>query len=292
MADQAATLRNLVGNQNRLAKVVTFSSGKGGVGKSNILCNLSIKLAGLGHRVSILDMDLGLANLDILLGLSPRFNLGHVMAGQKSITDIICPGPNDIMFVPGASGVSRLANLRQKERESLIKKFTELESMADLLMIDTGAGLGDNVLHFALASQSLVVVTTPEPTARMDAYALIKTVMSKDPTLPVYVILNEAHSQREAEQVFNSLLQVCKQHLPKLPTYLGYLPLDPHVSRAVQQRKPFILEYPQSPASKAISQVAGEFQNLLLPHSAKREDHNSKPFLSRLFSLFSKAPTR
>lgn len=290
MSDQAATLRNLVGESSRFAKVVTFSSGKGGVGKSNMLCNLSIQLAGLGHRVAIMDMDLGLANLDILLGLSPRFNLGHVMAGQKSLTDIICPGPNDIMFVPGASGVSRMANLRPKERDTLIQKFTELEKMSDLLMIDTGAGLSDNVLQFALASQSLVVVTTPEPTARMDAYALIKTIMSKDASLPVYVILNEVHSPREAELVFNSLLQVCKQHLPKLPIYLGHVPLDLHVSKAVQQRKPFILEYPHCAASKGLTNVSREFQKLLLPHSAKREDHNPKPFLSKLFSLFSKTP--
>ena len=224
MADQAATLRNLVGAKPQLAKVITFSSGKGGVGKSNMLCNLSIRLAGLGHRVAILDMDLGLANLDILLGLSPRFNLGHVMAGQKTLTDIICPGPNDIMFVPGASGVSRLANLKTSERENLIKKFNELEKMADLLMIDTGAGLSDNVLSFALASQSLIVVTTPEPTARMDAYALIKTVMSKNPKLPIYVLLNEVNSGKEADQVYKSLLQVCKQHLPKLPQYLATSP--------------------------------------------------------------------
>lgn len=287
MSDQAATLRSLVGATSHFAKVITFSSGKGGVGKSNLLCNLSIQLAGLGHRVAILDMDLGLANLDILLGLSPRFNLSHVMAGQKSLTDIICPGPNDIMFVPGASGVSRLANLRPDERESLIEKFAELETMADLIMVDTGAGLSDNVLHFALASNSLIVVTTPEPTARMDAYALIKTIMNKNPNLPVYVILNEAHSPREAEQVFRSLSQVCKQHLPKLPIYLGHIPLDLHVSKAVQQRKPFILEYPHCPASKSLVQVSGEFQKLLLPHSAQREDPNPKTFLSRLFSLFS-----
>lgn len=286
MADQAATLRNLVGQTNKYAKVITFSSGKGGVGKSNIISNTAIALAGKGFKVAILDMDLGLANLDILLGMSPRFNLTHVMSGQKKMTDIIIPGPNNIMFIPGASGVSRLANLNREERDFLIQNFSELETMADIILIDTGAGLGDNVLHFALSSQALIVVTTAEPTARMDAYAMIKTVHSRDEALPIYVVVNNV-SPNEAKQVYHSLKDVSQKHLSTSPTYLGHIPTDPKVPQAVKKRRPFFLEFPNSSASKSILELTSELQHYFLPNSGKVKDRVQKSFFSRFFSMFS-----
>lgn len=289
MSDQAATLRNLVGQNNRFAKVITFASGKGGVGKSNIISNTAISLAGQGNRIAILDMDLGLANLDILLGISPRFNLTHVMSGQKRMTDIIHPGPNDIMFVPGASGVSRLANLTSNERSFLIDRFSELETMADLILIDTGAGLSDNVLQFALSSQALVVITTPEPTARMDAYALIKTAHRLDSSLPIYVIVNEVSSKSEAEQVFSSIKAVSQKHLSLSPIFMGHVPIDPNIPEAVKKRRPFIIERPKSPASKAVHTLANSFQRCFLPHYGRKDDRVEKSFFSRLFSVLKKS---
>jgi flagellar biosynthesis protein FlhG len=290
MRDQAATLRNLMGEPQRFAKVVTFASGKGGVGKSNLSLGLAILLAGKGAKVAIMDMDLGLANLDILMGVSPRFNLTHVMAGQKKITEIVVPGPNDIMFVPGASGVSRLANLNAKEREELSSRFSELEALADLLIIDTGAGLGENILHFALASQSLVVVTTAEPTSRMDAYALIKTALLRSPSLNIYILVNEVSGESEAQSVYHSLSDVCRQHLSQQPTYLGFVPRDNYVSRAVSKRNPFVLEYPHCPATRAMEQVAVQAQKFFLPHCGGLEDRQRSSFFSRLFSAFSGRP--
>lgn len=290
MADQAATLRHLVGDPLRYSKVVTFTSGKGGVGKSNIILSLSILLAKQGLKVGLMDMDLGLANLDILLGVSTRYNLTHVMAGQKKMTDIVHPGPHDIMFIPGASGVSRLANLTRKEREQLTLRFAEIESLADILLIDTGAGLGENVLHFALASQSLIVVTTPEPPARMDAYALIKTVMSRSPDIDIYLLVNEVNSPAEGDRVFKSIKEVCRQHCPKLPLYLGYVLLDPHVSRAVSARTPFVTKFPNCPASKSMDRIARDARAFLLPHHGALEDRQRSSFFSRLFSAFSEKP--
>lgn len=287
MADQAANLRHLVGDPLRYSKTVTFTSGKGGVGKSNLILSLSILLAQQGLKVGLMDLDLGLANLDILMGASPRYNLTHVMAGQKSVTDIVHPGPHDIMFIPGASGVSRLANLNKKEREQLTRTFSEIETLADLLLIDTGAGLSENVLHFATASQSLIVVTTPEPPARMDAYALIKTAMSRSPELDIYLLINEVKNASEADRVFKSIKEVCRQHCPKLPLYLGYVPLDLHVPRAVSERNSFVLQYPNAPASKAMRRVARDAQAFLLPHQGALEDRQRSSFFSRLFSAFS-----
>jgi|SaaInlStandDraft_1057018.scaffolds.fasta_scaffold31033_1 flagellar biosynthesis protein FlhG len=287
MTDQAAILRGMVGEVKKYPKVVTFASGKGGVGKSNLITALAILMGEQNTKVTLLDMDLGLANLDILLGLNPRFNLAHVMAGQKKIREIVCPGPNNIMLVPGASGVSRLANLNSRERKQLSEKFSELEKMSDIVLVDTGAGLGENVLHFATASQAMVVVTTPEPPARMDAYALIKTAMAKAPDLSIHVIINEAASEAQAKAVFKSLSEVSRQHLPRLPKYLGYVPLDPHVSQSVGKRRPFVLAYPNSVASRAMRKIERDLSAFLLPHRGTSDDRLSRSFFSRLFSAFS-----
>ncbi len=289
MSDQAATLRGMVGQHHHYAKVVTFASGKGGVGKSNIIVNVAIALAGLDLKIALFDMDLGLANIDILLGMTPHHNLSHVMAGQKSLTDIILPGPNNVMIIPGASGVSRLANLKEQERATLIESFAEIEARADLLLVDTGAGISDNVLQFALASQVLVVVTTPEPTARMDAYALIKTVhRMSEGALPIQVIVNGVASKSEAEQVFQSLLAVCERHLSNHPQFLGFVPQDPAIPKAVKKRRPFLLNNPGSPAARAVVDLAAEMRRVLLPtgsNAAAPRVANS--FFARLFSLFS-----
>jgi flagellar biosynthesis protein FlhG len=286
MADQAATLRSMMGATSKYSKVITFSSGKGGVGKSNIICNLAIMLAGRGLRVAILDMDLGLANLDILLGVSSTYNLTHVMAKQKKITEIIVPGPNNIMFIPGASGVSRLANMNENERNFLIKNFSELESLTDIILVDTGAGLSDNVLHFALASHALIVVTTPEPTARMDAYALIKTAHNKDKSLPFHIIVNEVASDNEGENVYNSLLDVCQKHLSLELNFLGFVPTDPKIPQAVKRRRPFSIEFPNCNGSKSLEKITSKFQNEFLPNHGKGKDRMQNSFFSRLFSIF------
>ena len=287
MPDQAETLRGLVGSPKRFAKVLTFASGKGGVGKSNLALATAITLASRDLKVAIMDMDLGLANLDILMGVQPRFNLSHVMAGQKQLTEIIVPGPHDVMLIPGASGVSRLANLKPMERQELTQKFAEIESLVDLLIVDTGAGLGENIVHFALASSAIIVVTTPEPTARMDAYALIKTALARNPEMDVQILVNEVSGEREAQDVFEGLCKVCRQHLSSSPNYLGHVPKDENVPRSVAQRTSFVLHQPRCPAAKAVRAVASQIERHLFPSSEQLDNKQRTSFLTRLFSAFS-----
>lgn len=295
MPDQAASLRELsAGLSGKRAKVVTFASGKGGVGKSNLIINSAIALAGTGAKVGVLDMDLGLANLDILLGLSPRYTLTHVMAGAKRMVDIIHPGPNNVLFIPGASGVNRLANLNQEERTFLIECFTELEEMTDLLLVDTGAGISDNVIQFALSSNALVVVTTPEPTARMDAYALIKTVhRSSEGKIPIQLLVNQARRIHEGEAVFNNLASVCMTHLNIRLELLGIIPKDQAIPSAVHNRRPFLLHAPKSSAALATQRVARKMQEMFLPDGSLQQKpvQEGHSFFSRFFSLFSRGKT-
>ncbi len=287
MSDQASNLRHLVEAPNQTARVITFASGKGGVGKSNLITNLAIAIAAGKLKVALLDVDLGLANLDILLGLTPGYNLSHLMSGQKNITEIIVPGPNDVMFIPGASGVSRLANLNEEERLFLLERFKEIEDRADLILIDTGAGLGDNVLRFALASHTLIVVTTPEPTARMDAYALIKTFRRQCSGQEVYILVNEA-SHHEAKQVYQSLSTVCQQHLDFTPKFLGAVPVDPHVPQSVAKRRPFILNAPRCEASVAVKQIANKLQTQIFPELSHSLATEPQSLFSRFFNVISR----
>jgi flagellar biosynthesis protein FlhG len=263
LTDQATALRDLVahsaGAAPRRARVVAVTSGKGGVGKSNISVNLAVRLSQMGRRVILLDADLGTADADVLCNLTPAGTLAHVVAGRMSLAQVLTDAPGGFRLVPGASGLAQMAALSEFERARLIQQMRELEEDADLILIDTGAGVGPNVLAFLVGADQQLVVTTPEPTAVTDAYAVIKTLSFQrrdPPDLDVRVLVNMVREPAEGRAVFQRLQKVCERFLQLSPRYAGHVPLDPRVGQAVRRRRPFVLDSPSAPASASISQLA------------------------------------
>jgi len=226
------------------------------VGKTTLTTNLAVSLAQMGRKVVVLDADLGTANVDVICNLTPHTNLAHVVAGRASMQDVMIPGPGGFTLVPGASGLANIAALGDSERERLIDRMHELECAADLLLIDCGAGVGPNVLGFAMAADTLLVVTTPEPTAMADAYALIKTVVRRAPDADVRVVVNEAKNLQEAKAVYERLAKVSRQFLRVVPSLAGCVLLDTCVSQSIRQRVPFAMDMPRCPAAQCVRQMA------------------------------------
>jgi len=258
-------------------RTIAFTSGKGGVGKSNLILNTGLVLARRGKRVVILDGDLGLASLNVLLGLSPRFDLRHVIAGDKRLDQILLPGPHGIRIIPAGSGVAELANLTEDERETLLAELQELGPTVDFLLIDTGAGLSDTVLNLIVASDETVVVTRPEPTALADAYALMKVVLQYQATYPFHLLINMVRDGAQAQQVFGSLAQILLKFLGYQPGYAGYVVMDPSVGRGVVQQVPFTVLAPRCDAARGLEALADRL--LGTPAAAPR---NPAPFWKRL----------
>ena len=257
--DQASRLRSLVREQRR-ASVIAITSGKGGVGKSNVAVNLAIKLSAAGRNVLLLDADLGLANADVLCNIDLPYNLSHVISRKKDLQEVIVKGPGGFRLVGGASGLPRMADLNEHERQRLIDSLGELEATADIILIDTGAGISPNVLSFTRAADSVLVVTTPEPTAITDAYAVIK-VMTRDSTMGrISLLVNQALSAAEAQGVHERISRVAKQFLHVSVLDAGYVPGDENVPQAVRRRTPFVLSAPRCPASMAIAQLAARLE--------------------------------
>ncbi len=257
LLDQASALRTLV-MQTTIegARTVAITSGKGGVGKSNVAVNLAACLAQLGRSVVILDADLGTANADILCDLKYHYTLAHVVAGRKRVSDIVVDAPGGFRIVPGASGLAQMAALGSYDRERVLEQMAELERDCDLILIDTGAGVGPNVMGFLAGSDEQLVVTTPEPTAIADAYAVIKAMARQEMDLDAALLVNMARDEREALGVYQRVRDVSAQFLGMTPRYAGHILHDPTVSAAVRSRKPFLLHSPKCAASKSIRRVA------------------------------------
>lgn len=238
------------------ARVLAVTSGKGGVGKTNIAVNLAARLSKMGRRVALLDADMGMANADVLCNLTVGANLAHVVAGRRQLSDVTLQGPGGFVLVPGASGLSQMANLSDFERARVVSMFRELENEQDLLIIDTGAGIGPNVLSFLLAADELLVVTTPEPTAITDAYALIKAVSRQRDAATVSVLVNMARDKEEGKRVYDRVAAVCRRFLNLHVRDAGCVLADPRVPLAVRRRTPFVLEAPETPASLCLRQLA------------------------------------
>lgn len=257
--DQATRLRSLV-REHRTASVVAITSGKGGVGKSNIAVNLAIKLSAAGRNVLLLDADLGLANADVLCNVDLPYNLSHVISRKKELRDVIFKAPGGFRMVGGASGLARMADLTDQDRQRLIGSLAELEATADIILIDTGAGISPNVLSFARAADNVLVVTTPEPTAITDAYAVVK-VLTRDIAIGrMSLLVNQVHSAAEGQAVHERISRVAKQFLQTSVLDAGYLPCDEQVSLAVRRRTPFVLASPNCPASLAIARLAARLE--------------------------------
>jgi flagellar biosynthesis protein FlhG len=237
-------------------RTIAFTSGKGGVGKSNLVLNTGVLLARGGARVALLDGDLGLANLNVLVGQTPKFDLRHVMAGDKRLIDIIVPGPEGILLIPAGPGVAELANLDGEQREILLGQLAEVEQTVDFLLIDTGAGLGDTVLNLVAAADEAVVVTRPEPTALADAYALMKVIIQCNPAYPFHLLVNMVRNRDQGHQIYVSLSQILLRFLGYQPGYAGFVLTDPCVSRAVVQQVPFALLSPQSEATRCLEALS------------------------------------
>ena len=269
--NQAEGLRRIVENSSSRTRIITVTSGKGGVGKSNFALNLAITLANLKDKnnysqpkkVILMDADLGLANINILIGLIPKSNLYHVLKGQKKLHEIITPTNYGIDLIAGASGLSQLANLSKEERLSIITSILEL-SYADFLIIDTGAGVSSNVTHFATIAHETIIITTPEPTSITDAYGIIKSISLDHNIQPsvLKLVVNRAHSQSEAEKVAGKLIAISKQFLNVNLEPLGYIPDSPLIPTAVRKQVPFCVLQPTSAPSQSIEQITRKLLNI------------------------------
>ena len=237
-------------------KVLAVTSGKGGVGKTNIVANLAMALSELGKRVVILDADFGLANIDVLLGLTPRFHLGHVLLGKKSLADIMVQGPMGLRIIPASSGLQKLADLTLEQRNQLVESFAGLNQDIDYLIIDTAAGISRNVIHFLLSSQEVIVVSAPEPTAIVDAYAVIKIILAADHKKDVRLLINCVARAEEAHEVFCQINSVVRRFLHREVAYLGHVERDTHVTLAVRSQMLVVHRYPDAPSSRCFRVLA------------------------------------
>ncbi len=240
-------------------RTITIASGKGGVGKTNVVANLAIALRKMGKEVLILDADLGLSNVDILLQLAPRYNIQHVIRGEKRLRDVIVEGPHGIKVLPASSGVQELTHLDAFQRMRLLEEFEEYDGDIDILLIDTSAGISENVAFFCIASREIVIVTSPEPTALTDAYALIKVLFTRYQEKDFRVLVNSARNSADAKEVYRKLAVAADRFLNVSLDYLGYLPYDKSVHEAVRAQKPFVDMFPGGPASLALGELASRF---------------------------------
>ncbi len=261
--DQAEQLRKLVKQNSRprnIARVITVTSGKGGVGKSSLSVNLAIQMSRLGKRVVIFDADFGLANIEVMLGIRPQYNLADLMFRGKTLKDIITEGPENIGFISGGSGIQELIRLSRDQIIYLTQKLFQLDELADIIIIDTGAGIADSVMEFVAASSEVLLVATPEPTSITDAYALLKTLNRKSEfsieNTRISLVSNRTQIPEEGKELYDKLSIVVDKFLHIPLEYLGDIPQDANVSKAVINQKPVTLLYPGSAASKAITEIA------------------------------------
>ncbi len=270
--DQAEQLRNIIKagsvniNRNRpVARVITVTSGKGGVGKSNTAINLAIQFRKMGQRVIILDADFGLANIEIMFGTVPKHNLCDLIYQGKNIKEIITWGPMEVGFISGGSGIAGLSNLSRDYLTYIIQNLAELDAIADVIIVDTGAGISDAVLEFLVASGEILLVTTPEPTSITDSYSLLKA-LTRHPRFmmeecQIKVIANKVDSQGEGRALFNKLNAVVSRYL-KLPiSHLGTVPQDSQLAKAVMQQMPVSLQTPQAKSALAYEAIAAKLMN-------------------------------
>jgi flagellar biosynthesis protein FlhG len=262
--DSAEMGRVVMPNQASVVRVMAISSGKGGVGKSNVVVNLAIAFGRLGRRVLIMDADLGLANVDIIMGLSPKYHIGHVLDGSKQLEEVLVKGPANILVMPASSGVQQLTHLTDEQKLVFLEILDGLEAEIDILLIDTGAGISDSVLYFNVAAQEKIVVVTSEPTSLTDAYALIKVLYTRHGERHFKILTNNVKDDHAGKNIFTQISKVADQFLDGLSLdYLGNIPSDPNVPRSVIQQRPLLEAFPQSPASKAFTNLASRLDKTL-----------------------------
>jgi flagellar biosynthesis protein FlhG len=280
MYDQATTLRHLARAQTPTAtsvalgeprqqsrstgcsRSIAITSGKGGVGKSNIAVNLGLELAGSGWRVSLLDADLALANADVLLGLNPKYHLGHVLSGQRPLQEVVIETTSGMRLIPGGSGIGELANLSASQQRRFIAELSAMENESDFLIIDTAAGIGHNVTSVLHAASAVMIVTTPDPTAVVDAYATLKVLHRESPTKPVWLVVNDVVGVGDAEQTFTQIASAATRFLQHPLEHLGTIPRDAELAEAVRKQIPVVYFAPQSPASRSLRLIAKRLEQI------------------------------
>lgn len=264
MADQATRLREMAAQYRarntalspaRRTRVIAVTSGKGGVGKTNLSINLAQVLLGAGKDVILFDADLGLANAHILLGTMPPYHLGHLLRGELEITDLIHTTPSGLKLIAGGPGVEELANLSPERLQSFVSSLSQLNGQAEYLLLDTGAGINEVVFSFVLAADEVLLVSTPEPTAMADAYATIKALHRRSPQIRIRLVINAADGLREGRRAAERLAQTAESFLGMEIQILGTVPRDPCVWQAVRAQKPFVTAYPQAGASRSVKAI-------------------------------------
>ena len=298
MIDQAAKLRKLINDKKTAsgqtvlqneqivedARVICVTSGKGGVGKTNFTINLAIELSRLNNRVVIMDADLGLANVDVALGIIPEHTLLDVIHGEKSIGEVMSPGPDNIKVISGGSGITELVDMSFSSIQQLTEKLLFINNYADIILIDTGAGLSSAVLSFVLAAQEVIVVTTSEPTSITDAYAMIKTINSRKKNKEIGIVINRVKNITEGDIAFEKLKNAAKRFLSMDLYKLGYVFEDNNVVKSVKKQVPFIIGYPNSIATKNIKDIAiGLIDDKGVNMKSSR---NLDSFFKRIFGFF------
>ncbi|SFC61621.1 MinD/ParA family protein [Clostridium uliginosum] len=286
MLDQAEALRELVvkndvQNTQLKTKIITVTSGKGGVGKSNFVVNLAITLQSKGKKVLIFDADLGMGNDDVLMGIYPKYNIFDIVFTQKRIEDIIVLGPNGVSLIPAGSGLNKVDELQESERNLFLEKLDSLNGF-DYIFMDTGAGVNKSILSFIAASEELIIITTPEPTSLTDAYSLIKAADHFKIKNHAMVIVNKAFTLNEGLDVYNKLQRAVNKFLKLNLEYLGCILDDRKVLQSVRQQKPFVIAYPNCDASKSIENIAMRILGQNMKTSV-----GPKELFKKLFNIFS-----
>jgi flagellar biosynthesis protein FlhG len=265
--DRLAQLADL--NASRPVKVIAVTGGKGGVGKTTVSANLAVSIAARGRDVMLVDADLGLANVDVVLGLHTRFHLGHVVQGECALEDAIVTGPHGLQVVPAASGYKRMANLTSAEHAGIVRAFSDLYHQVEVLVVDTAAGLHDSVMTFSQAAQHVLVVVCDEPASITDAYALIKVLSREHGVRRFQVLANQTRKSGEGPALFDKIKRVCDRFLNVTLEFAGSVPYDDYLRRAVQRQSAVVDAYPASISSMALKNLAAKADKWSAPQGAR-----------------------
>lgn len=285
MMDQAEVLRQLVNRNNvekEKSKIITVTSGKGGVGKSNFIVNLAITLSKEGKKVLLFDADIGMGNDDVLMGIYHKYNIMDVINGEVSIEEGIIEGPNGIHLLPGGTGINNIEDLTKEQREKFISEIDSVDGY-DYILIDTGAGINRTVLAFIASSDEAIFILTPEPTSLTDGYSLFKALKHFKIETHVNIVINRALSEEEGRATFSKFDLATRRFLNRYPTYLGCIYEDKHLTMAVRNQTPVVIKYPKSEAARSIVRVAER----VMGKENSIKGNGAKGLFNKLFDIFS-----